>query len=237
MNALDRSAGEVGKVTEMIKLIAMQTNLLALNATIEATSAGEAGKGFAVVANEIKELANQSGKAAEDIARMIEGMQANTREAVGVIQRVAETITAINTASGADLPGRRAANPHGGGKRREPRRREQGRRAYRRLDRRSCQGRQRHVAQRRGSGQGSQRRGGMPARRPREAAKSPATFTASARPRVRTPPALNRSAPRPVACNRLRETCTPSSIGSAWDKFATTARRTAGIEQCTRQRF
>jgi methyl-accepting chemotaxis protein len=100
MNALDRSAGEVGKVTEMIKLIAMQTNLLALNATIEATSAGEAGKGFAVVANEIKELANQSGKAAEDIARMIEGMQANTREAVGVIQHVAETITAINTASG-----------------------------------------------------------------------------------------------------------------------------------------
>ena len=82
----NRSAGEVGKVTEMIKLIAMQTNLLALNATIEATSAGEAGKGFAVVANEIKELANQSGKAAEDIARMIEGMQANTREAVGVMQ-------------------------------------------------------------------------------------------------------------------------------------------------------
>ena len=92
MNALGHSAGEIGKVTEMIKLIAMQTNLLALNATIEATTAGDAGKGFAVVANEIKELANQSGKAAEDIARMIEGMQASTHEAVGVIQRVAETI-------------------------------------------------------------------------------------------------------------------------------------------------
>ena len=70
----------------MIKLIAMQTNLLALNATIEATSAGEAGKGFAVVAHEIKQLANQSGKAAEDIARMIEGIQTSTREAVEVIQ-------------------------------------------------------------------------------------------------------------------------------------------------------
>ncbi len=99
MTALDRSAGEISKVTEMIKLIAMQTNLLALNATIEATSAGDAGKGFAVVANEIKQLANQSGKAAEDIARMIEGIQGNTRSAVSVIEEVAETISAINTAS------------------------------------------------------------------------------------------------------------------------------------------
>ena len=99
MTALDRSAGEISKVTEMIKLIAVQTNLLALNATIEATSAGDAGKGFAVVANEIKQLANQSGKAAEDIARMIEGIQDNTRGAVSVIAEVAETISAINTAS------------------------------------------------------------------------------------------------------------------------------------------
>lgn len=99
MKALDRSAGEISKVTEMIKLIAMQTNLLALNATIEATSAGEAGKGFAVVANEIKQLANQSGKAAEDIARMIEGIQGNTRGAVSVIQEVAETISSLNTSS------------------------------------------------------------------------------------------------------------------------------------------
>ncbi len=99
MKALDQSAGEISKVTEMIKLIAMQTNLLALNATIEATSAGEAGKGFAVVANEIKELANQSGKSAEDIARMVEGIQGNTRGAVAVIQEVADTIETINTAS------------------------------------------------------------------------------------------------------------------------------------------
>lgn len=99
MSALDRSASEINKVTEMIKLIAMQTNLLALNATIEATSAGEAGKGFAVVANEIKQLANQSGKAAEDIARMIEGIQQNTRSAVAVIEGVAETISTTSTAS------------------------------------------------------------------------------------------------------------------------------------------
>jgi methyl-accepting chemotaxis protein len=100
MKALDRSAEEISKVTEMIKLIAMQTNLLALNATIEATSAGEAGKGFAVVANEIKELASQSGKAAEDISRMIESIQTSTRGAVAEIQQVTETIQAVNNASG-----------------------------------------------------------------------------------------------------------------------------------------
>jgi methyl-accepting chemotaxis protein len=96
MNSLDRSASEINKVTEAIKTIALQTNLLALNATIEATSAGEAGKGFAVVAHEIKELANQSAHAAEDIARKIEAVQAGTREAVGVIQGVAEIIHTIN---------------------------------------------------------------------------------------------------------------------------------------------
>ena len=99
MHALDRASGEISKVTETIKMIALQTNLLALNATIEATSAGEAGTGFAVVAHEIKELAHQSGQAAGDIARRIEDVQAGTREAVRVIQGVAEIIGRINTAA------------------------------------------------------------------------------------------------------------------------------------------
>jgi methyl-accepting chemotaxis protein len=97
---LNRSGAEISKVTETIKMIALQTNLLALNATIEATSAGEAGKGFAVVAHEIKELANQSAKAAEDIARKIEGVQNNTRQAVQVIQNVSQIIKDINASSG-----------------------------------------------------------------------------------------------------------------------------------------
>ena len=97
---LNRSGTEISKVTETIKMIALQTNLLALNATIEATSAGEAGKGFAVVAHEIKELANQSAKAAEDIARKIEGVQNNTRQAVDVIQNVSQIIKDINALSG-----------------------------------------------------------------------------------------------------------------------------------------
>jgi methyl-accepting chemotaxis protein len=97
---LSRSGAEISKVTETIKMIALQTNLLALNATIEATSAGEAGKGFAVVAHEIKELANQSAKAAEDIARKIEGVQNDTRQAVQVIQSVSQIIKDINASSG-----------------------------------------------------------------------------------------------------------------------------------------
>lgn len=96
MRDLDQSSTEISKFTETIKMIALQTNLLALNATIEATSAGEAGKGFAVVAHEIKELANQSAKAAEDIAKKIEGVQNGTRQAVGVIREIADVITSIN---------------------------------------------------------------------------------------------------------------------------------------------
>ncbi len=96
MQLLDRSSTEISKVTETIKMIALQTNLLALNATIEAASAGEAGKGFAVVAHEIKQLANQSARAAEDIATKIEGVQTGTRQAVGVIQQIAGVIKEIN---------------------------------------------------------------------------------------------------------------------------------------------
>ncbi len=96
MRDLDQSSTEISKFTETIKMIALQTNLLALNATIEATSAGEAGKGFAVVAHEIKELANQSAKAAEDIAAKIAGVQNGTRQAVGVIREIADVIKSIN---------------------------------------------------------------------------------------------------------------------------------------------
>jgi methyl-accepting chemotaxis protein len=99
IRSLTQASTEISQVTETIKMIALQTNLLALNATIEATSAGEAGKGFAVVAHEIKELANQSAKAAEGIARKIEGVQNGTREAVTVIQSVADVIRAINATS------------------------------------------------------------------------------------------------------------------------------------------
>ena len=99
VNALGKAAKDIGEVTALIKRIAEQTNLLALNATIEAASAGDAGKGFAVVANEIKELANQSAQAAEDIAKRIEGVQTKTEGAVKVIAEIWDVVNNINESS------------------------------------------------------------------------------------------------------------------------------------------
>lgn len=99
MNELNASAIEIGEVTALIKEIAQQTNLLALNANIEAASAGEAGKGFAVVANEIKELANQSQKAAEDIAKKITDVQQSTENSVHNIEQMAGIIDQLNQSS------------------------------------------------------------------------------------------------------------------------------------------
>ena len=95
MTNLGNAAGEIGKVTEMIKRIAEQTNLLALNATIEAASAGEAGRGFAVVAHEIKELATQSSRAAEDISNTISDVQINARDAVKINNEVSNIINLL----------------------------------------------------------------------------------------------------------------------------------------------
>jgi len=99
MSSLDRSADEIGEVTEVIKRIADKTTLLALNADIEAASAGEAGKGFAVVANEIKDFAHQSTRAADDIANKISSMQKNTEQAVKVIKDITNIIDTINASS------------------------------------------------------------------------------------------------------------------------------------------
>ena len=70
-----QSSREIGEVVKVITSIAEQTNLLALNATIEAARAGEAGKGFAVVASEVKELAQETAQATEDIAGRVEAIQ------------------------------------------------------------------------------------------------------------------------------------------------------------------
>jgi len=89
---LGAAAQEIGKVTETITSISSQTNLLALNATIEAARAGEAGRGFAVVANEIKELAQKTATATEDIRGKIGGIQNATGVAVSDIQQIVQVI-------------------------------------------------------------------------------------------------------------------------------------------------
>jgi methyl-accepting chemotaxis protein len=96
MNLLGQAAREIGKVTETITEISSQTNLLALNATIEAARAGSAGKGFAVVANEIKELAQQTARATEDIKTRIAGVQSSTAGGIAEIEKVSQVIREVS---------------------------------------------------------------------------------------------------------------------------------------------
>jgi methyl-accepting chemotaxis protein len=99
VRALADTAEKIGNVIQLINTIAGQTNLLALNATIEAARAGEAGKGFAVVASEVKELANQTAKATEEISAQIGSVQQATGEAVSAIQEIARTISEMSQIS------------------------------------------------------------------------------------------------------------------------------------------
>jgi methyl-accepting chemotaxis protein len=93
---LGESSQKIGNVVKVITSIAEQTNLLALNATIEAARAGEAGKGFAVVANEVKELAQETAKATEDIARRVEAIQGDTSAAVTAIEEISAIVAQIS---------------------------------------------------------------------------------------------------------------------------------------------
>ncbi|WP_440899362.1 methyl-accepting chemotaxis protein [Actinosynnema sp.] len=97
VSKLGQSSVEIGNVVKVITSIAEQTNLLALNATIEAARAGDAGKGFAVVANEVKDLAQETAKATEDISRRVELIQADTSNAVSAIGEIGEIISQINS--------------------------------------------------------------------------------------------------------------------------------------------
>ncbi|WP_158283966.1 HAMP domain-containing methyl-accepting chemotaxis protein [Azospirillum sp. TSO22-1] len=96
VEGLAEAADRIGDVVALINTIASQTNLLALNATIEAARAGEAGKGFAVVASEVKNLANQTAKATEEITTQVMAIQGATATSVKAIRDIGKTITEID---------------------------------------------------------------------------------------------------------------------------------------------
>ena len=102
VQSLAAEFGQIGEIVAQIEDIAAQTNLLALNATIEAARAGDAGKGFAVVASEVKSLANQTGKATEDIRTRIDSLRGKMSGIVGAMEKGAgaveqgrEAVTAV----------------------------------------------------------------------------------------------------------------------------------------------
>jgi methyl-accepting chemotaxis protein len=111
VHALGQASEQIATILKDIEQIASQTNLLALNATIEAARAGEAGKGFAIVASEVKNLANQTSKATEDIRRRIIALQAGmgdmlssmdqgsgcVTQGTGAITLVGERIRSVGT--------------------------------------------------------------------------------------------------------------------------------------------
>ena len=96
---LAEAVTKIGEVVQLITGIAEQTNLLALNATIESARAGEAGKGFAVVAGEVKNLANQTARATQDIVEQINNIQEATDDSVEAMEGVARVIGEINETS------------------------------------------------------------------------------------------------------------------------------------------
>lgn len=95
MGRINETSSKIGDIISEIESIAAQTNLLSLNASIEAARAGEAGRGFAVVANEIRELADQSAKAAVDTRDLIESSIREVTEGNHAAERASEAIQTV----------------------------------------------------------------------------------------------------------------------------------------------
>ncbi len=100
IKSLEKSAVDIGSITDTIMEIANQTNLLALNAAIEAARAGDAGRGFAVVAGEIRNLADQSNKSAENITKIIKDIQYDIKDTSGMFASTSGMLQEVVSESG-----------------------------------------------------------------------------------------------------------------------------------------
>lgn len=95
MERINEASMKIGNIISEIESIASQTNLLSLNASIEAARAGDSGRGFAVVANQIRELADQSAKAAIDTRQLIEGSIKEVTEGNRAAERASSAIELV----------------------------------------------------------------------------------------------------------------------------------------------
>ena len=95
MKRINDTSTRIGDIISEIESIASQTNLLSLNASIEAARAGESGRGFAVVADQIRELADQSAKAAVDTRELIESSIREVEEGNHAAKRASEAIGSV----------------------------------------------------------------------------------------------------------------------------------------------
>ena len=92
INRLGKLSQQIDNIVELINDISAQTNLLALNAAIEAARAGEAGRGFSVVADEIRELAEESSSATEQIAGLIQDIQNGVKDTIGQMNQAEDAV-------------------------------------------------------------------------------------------------------------------------------------------------
>ena len=105
VRALSEKSESITTFIDLIKQISSQTHLLALNAAIEAARAGEHGRGFAVVAEEVRQLADSSARAAEEVTKTVEFIRSQVREVSETMQRGTAKVGGIETVAQAVVQG------------------------------------------------------------------------------------------------------------------------------------